>query len=61
MTAWRYLTPSSVHYVAGRGALSLCDPAVTPARDQLFAVPPAPYDMGPWPGCGVGRVFYFPR
>ena len=22
---------------------------------------PAPYDTEPWPGCGAGRVFYFPR
>ena len=33
---------SSVRYGAGRGGFSLCDPAVTPARGQLFAVPPRP-------------------
>jgi len=32
----------SVRYGAGRGGFSLCDPAVTPARGQLFAVPPRP-------------------
>jgi len=36
------LVPSSVCYGAGRGGFSLCDPAVTPARGQLFAVPPRP-------------------
>ena len=34
--------PLSVRYGAGRGGFSLCDPAVTPARGQLFAVPPRP-------------------
>ena len=39
----RYDGPeSSVRYGAGRGGFSLCDPAVTPARGQLFAVPPRP-------------------
>ena len=33
---------ASVRYGAGRGGFSLCDPAVTPARGQLFAVPPRP-------------------
>jgi len=32
----------SVRYGAGRGGFSLCDPAVTPARGQLFAIPPRP-------------------
>jgi len=31
-----------VRYGAGQGGLSLCDPAVTPARGQPFAVPPRP-------------------
>jgi len=34
-------TPS-VRYGPGRGGFSLCDPAITPARGQLFAVPPRP-------------------
>jgi len=38
--AWGVLT--SVRYGAGRGGFSLSDPAVTPARGQLFAVPPRP-------------------
>ena len=33
---------TSVRYGAGRGGFSLCDPAVTPARGQLFAIPPRP-------------------
>jgi len=32
----------SVLYGAGQGGFSLCDSAVTPARGQLFAVPPCP-------------------
>ena len=32
----------SVRYGAGRGGFALCDPAVTRARGQLFAVPPRP-------------------
>jgi len=32
----------SVRYGAGQGGFSLCDPAVTPARGQLFAIPPRP-------------------
>jgi len=32
----------SVRYGAGWGGFSLCDPAVTRARGQLFAVPPRP-------------------
>jgi len=44
-----------VHYGAGRGGFSLCDPAVTPARGQLFAVrvrygaDGAPKNEGPRP------------
>jgi len=37
-----YRVINSVRYGAGRGGFSLCDPAVTPARGQLFAVPPRP-------------------
>ena len=36
------LGQSSFRYGAGRGRFSLCDPAITPAWGQLFAVPPRP-------------------
>ena len=44
VTYWNWIrwagVSTSVRYGAGRGGFSLCDPAVTPARGQLFAVPP---------------------
>jgi len=33
---------TSVHYRAGQGELALCNPTVTPARVELFAVPSCP-------------------
>jgi len=38
----RYQGYPSVCCGAGRGVFSLCDPAVTPAWGQLFAVSPRP-------------------
>ena len=47
----------SVRYGAGQGGFSLCDPAVTLARGELFAVPPRPVChaalAGLWGGAGI--------
>ena len=52
---------SSVRYGVGRGGFSLCDPPLLrPGVNSLLFLP-ASYDTGPWPGCGAGWVFYFPR
>ena len=52
-----------VVFVTGRGGAGFH--FVTPLllRPGVNSLPflPAPYDKGPWPGCGAGRVFYFPR
>ena len=37
-----FLQPTNVRYGAGRGGFSLWDPAITPARGQLVAVPLCP-------------------
>jgi len=54
---------SRLVFVTGRGGAGFH--FVTPPllRPGVNALPflPAPYDTGPWPGCGAGRVFYFPR
>jgi len=52
-----------VVFVTGRGGASfhfVIPPLLRPGVNSLPFLP-APYDMGPWPGCGARRVFYFPR
>ena len=53
----RHITPTSVRYGAGHGGFSLCDPAVTPAQGQLFAVLPRPVGQGAlagvWGAAGI--------
>jgi len=53
----RRLVENSIGYGVGWGELSLCDPAVTPARGQLFAIPPRPVGHGAlaglWGGAGI--------
>jgi len=54
---------SSVRYRAGRGGAGfhcVTPPLLRPGVNSLPFLP-APYDTGPWLGCGVGWVFYFPR
>jgi len=53
----------SVVFVTGRGGAGfhfVTPPSLRPGVNSLPFLP-APYDTGPWPGCGAGRVFYFPR
>ena len=64
MSALNSPLPSrSVVFVTGRGGVGFH--FVTPLllRPGVNSLPflPAPYDTGPWPGCGAGLVFYFPR
>ena len=50
-------------FVTGRGRAGfhfVTPPLLRPGVNSLPFLP-APYDTGPWPGCGAGRVFYFPR
>jgi len=50
-------------FVTGRGGAGfhfVTPPVLRPGVNSLLFLP-APYDTGPWPGCGAGRVFYFPR
>ena len=52
-----------VVFVTGRGGAGfhfVTPPLLRPGVNSLPFLP-APYDTGPWPGCGAGRVFYFPR
>ena len=57
------LCDPTVVFVTGRGGAGFH--FVTPRllRPGVNSLPflPAPYDTAPWPGCGAGRVFYFPR
>ena len=54
VTYWNWIrwagVSTSVPDGAGWGGFSLCDPAVTPARSQLFAVSPRPV----WHGALAG-------
>jgi len=50
-------------FVTGRGGAGfhfVTPPLLRPGVNSLPFLP-APYDTGHWPGCGAGRVFYFPR
>jgi len=63
--AWVYFVKSkeSLVFVTGRGGAGfhlVTPPLLRPGVNSLPFLP-APYDTGPWPGCGAGRVFYFPR
>jgi len=53
----------AVVFVTGRGGAGFHFVTTPLLRPGLSSLPflPAPYDTGPWPGCGAGRVFYFPR
>jgi len=54
---------SELVFVTGRGGAGfhfVTPPLLRPGVNSLPFLP-APYDTGPWPGCGAGRVFYFPR
>ena len=54
---------STVVFVAGRGGAGfhfVTWPLLRPGVNSLPFLP-TPYNTGPWPGCGAGRVFYFPR
>ena len=54
---------ASIVFVTGRGGAGfhfVTPPLLRPGVNSLPFLP-ALYDMGPWPGCGAGRVFYFPR
>jgi len=49
-------------FVMGQGGAGfhfVTPPLLRPGVNSLPFLP-APYDTGPWPGCGAGRVFYFP-
>jgi len=54
---------STIVFVTGQGGAGfhfVTPPLLRPGVNSLpFLL--APYDTGPWPGCGAGRVFYFPR
>jgi len=57
------LCGQAVVFVTGRGGAGfhfVTPPLLRPGVNSLPFLP-APYDTGPWPGCGAGRVFYFPR
>ena len=50
-------------FVTGRGGVGfhfVTPPLLWPGVNSLPLLP-AQYATGPWPGCGAGRVFYFPR
>jgi len=50
-------------FVTGRGGAGfhfVTPPLLRPGVNSLLFLP-TPYDTGPWPGCGAGWVFYFPR
>ena len=54
---------SPLVFVTGRGGAGfhfVTPPLLRPGVNSSPFLP-APYDTGPWPGCGAGRVFYFPR
>ena len=54
---------SNLVFVTGRGGAGfhfVTPPLLRPGVNSLPFLP-APYDTGPWPGCGAGRVFYFHR
>jgi len=58
-----YSDMMQVVFVTERGAAGfhfVTPPLLRPGVNSLPFLP-APYDTGPWPGCGAGRVFYFPR
>jgi len=54
---------SGLVFVTGRGGAGfhfVPPPLLRPGVNSLPFLP-APYDTGPWPGCGARLVFYFPR
>jgi len=59
----RLLGSTPVVFITGRGRAGfhfVTPPLLRPGVNSLPFLP-APYDTGPWLGCGAGRVFYFPR
>jgi len=54
---------ASIVFVTGRGGAGFHFVTLPLLRPRVNSLPflPAPYDTGPWPGCGAERVFYFPR
>ena len=57
------LSKMGVVFVTGRGGAGfhfVTRPLLRPGVNSVLILP-ARYDRGPRPGCGAGRVFYFPR